>query len=457
MADMVRILSPCGMLGYGFPAASFVKGLEYGVHGIVVDAGSTDAGPHKLGAGVSIVSRRAAKKDLELLITQGLPRKIPIVIGSAGGAGAKPHLDWTLLIIHEILSEHFLSAKIAIIPADILQETVMKANQLHQIKPLTPNIPALDEETILQTHSIVAQMGHEPILEALENGSDIIVCGRAYDPSPFAAIGLFHGKDPGLSYHLGKILECGALCAEPGTTKDCILGTLTHDSFTVQALSEKRACTPVSVAAHTFYEKEHPYILHGPGFTLDLEHCSFEELEPGVVEVKNSRYLESDPYFIKLEGAKEAAYRTFVLAGVRDPLLLERLEEVEEQVKLQAAEYYSDIDDADYDIRFYHYGKNGVLGEMETVPFSGHEIGVMFEVLAKTQELASSICATVRSTFLHFGYENRKSTAGNLAFPFAPSDIEFGPVYEFSIYHLMEAKRDFFTVYYQEVTDGLSL
>lgn len=61
----------------------------------------------------------------------------------------------------------------------------------------------------------------------------------------------------------------------------------------------------------------------------------------------------------------------------------------------------------------------------------------MFEVLAQTQELADSICATLRSTYLHYGYEGRKSTAGNLAFPFAPSDISFGPVYEFSVYHLL--------------------
>lgn len=70
----------------------------------------------------------------------------------------------------------------------------------------------------------------------------------------------------------------------------------------------------------------------------------------------------------------------------------------------------------------------------------------MFEVVAKTQELANSICATVRSTFLHYGYEGRKSTAGNLAFPFAPSDIEFGPVYEFSVYHLMEMKNNAFRI-----------
>jgi hypothetical protein len=62
----------------------------------------------------------------------------------------------------------------------------------------------------------------------------------------------------------------------------------------------------------------------------------------------------------------------------------------------------------------------------------------MFEVIAKTQSEASALCSSVRSTFMHYGYEGRKSTAGNLAFPFAPSDVEFGAVYEFSVYHLME-------------------
>lgn len=442
----IRILSPCGMLGYGFPEQSFMNGLAFELHGIVVDAGSTDGGPHKLGAGVSIVSKRAVKKDLDIMITQGLPRNIPIIIGSAGGSGARTHVNWTLDIIDEILDERGLQAKVSVIWADFTQEEIHLAREEGRIKGLSPNIPPLTRERIDSTNSIVAQMGHEPIVEALKQGGDIIVCGRAYDPSPFAAIGIYHGKDPGLSYHLGKILECGALCAEPGTTKDSILGTISDDSFTVQSLNPNRTCSPTSVAAHTFYEKEHPYILHGPGFTLDLENCRFEEVEKGVVRVTGSRFLPAEKYFIKLEGARRVAYRTFVVAGIRDPILIGKLEEVEEYVLNQAREYYREIPESDYRIQFYNYGKNGVLGSKEPESFDGHEIGVMFEVVAKTQELANSICATVRSTFLHYGYEGRKSTAGNLAFPFAPSDIEFGPVYEFSVYHLMEMKNNAFRI-----------
>jgi len=79
-----RILSPCGILGYGFPEQSFRNGLAMNPDAIVVDAGSTDAGPHKLGAGVSIVSKMATKKDLSLIIVEGVKRHIPVMIGSAG-------------------------------------------------------------------------------------------------------------------------------------------------------------------------------------------------------------------------------------------------------------------------------------------------------------------------------------------------------------------------------------
>lgn len=194
MGNEIKILSPCGMLGYGFPEESFLRGMKEEPHGIVVDAGSTDAGPHKLGAGVSIVSRRAAKKDLTIILENGIPKKIPIIIGSAGGAGAQVHVDWTMDIIEEVLEEMGLRAKIAIVWADIPNDLVIEANQQGRIKPLSPNIPSLNEEVILETNGIVAQMGHEPILEALQKKADIIVCGRAYDPSPFAAIGIFMEK-----------------------------------------------------------------------------------------------------------------------------------------------------------------------------------------------------------------------------------------------------------------------
>lgn len=431
------ICSPCGILGYGFPKDSFARAMAEKPDAIVVDAGSTDAGPHKLGAGVAIVSRMAAKKDLALLMQGARYLNIPLIIGSAGGSGARVHTEWTLSIIRELCAEMDWHPRTAVIWADIPNQTVLRGMEEGRLEKMSENVPDLTPETLSQTNGVVAQMGMEPILDALDR-AQVIVCGRAYDPAPFAAVGVKRGHDAGLSFHLGKILECGALCCEPGTTKDCMLGVLEEDSFTVYPSSPERKCTSVSVAAHTFYEKDHPYLLHGPGMLLDLSQCRFEELGGGRVRVTGSRFCP-EPYTVKLEGARAVAYRTFVLAGIRDPMLISRLDEVERQVVQGVHAYYSDVPADSYQIHFYHYGIDAVMGACE--PCRGdlpHEVGLMFEVIAPTQAMADAICATVRSSYLHFGYTGRKSTAGNLAFPFAPSDVSFGPVYAFSVYHLLK-------------------
>ncbi|MBP6059768.1 MAG: 3-methylaspartate ammonia-lyase, partial [Candidatus Saccharicenans sp.] len=81
----------------------------------------------------------------------------------------------------------------------------------------------------------------------------------------------------------------------------------------------------------------------------------------------------------------------------------------------------------------------GVMGELEPVKKTrSHELGIVIEVVAPTQAEADAVLALTRSVLLHYGYEGRIATAGNLAFPFSPSDVAMGKVYEFSIYHLME-------------------
>lgn len=436
----IKILAPCGILGYGFPKESFLNGMAKKPDAIVVDAGSTDAGPHKLGQGVAIVSDEASRRDLELIITEAAKAGIPAIVGSAGGAGGRIHVERTLRIVASIMKEHALmDMKTAVIWADIPKPLILEKIREQKVEKLGNLVKELTEERLERSSGIVAQMGHEPIVKALEAGAKLIICGRAYDPSPFAAAAVYYGMPLSYGYHAGKILECAALCAVPGTTKDCMLGTIREDGFIIEPLSENRKCTPLSVAAHTFYEKEHPYLLHGPGVVMNLKDCRFEQYTENSVKVTGSQITEAPRYQVKLEGAIQVAYRTFVIAGVRDPMMISMLEEVEKLVEAQTREYFADIASERYQIHFLNYGINAVMGEAEPLAEEkGHEVGVVFEAIADTQELANRICSTLRSTFLHYGYPGRKSTAGNLAFPFAPSDIPFGPVYEFSAYHLME-------------------
>lgn len=432
-----RILSATAILGYGFPAASFAAGMEREPDLIAVDAGSTDPGPYYLGAGVSFTDRNAVKRDLEIMILAGLSRKIPVIIGSAGGSGAEPHLKWCREIVEEIAREQDLHFRLALIHAEFDKEFLLQALDGGQITPLEP-APALTADLIHASAHLVGQMGSEPFIRALDMAPDVILAGRSYDPSVFACLAIRQGYDRGLALHLGKILECAAICATPGSGSDCMFGYLGEDYFRVEPLNPARSCTTLSVAAHTLYEKTNPYILPGPGGHLDLTDCHFEQETDRIVRVSGSRFIPSPRYAIKLEGARPIGFRTISIAGVRDPVMISEIDGITKGVEERVADNFRDRS-WDYHLRFNVYGRDGVMADLEPTPSTSgvHELGIVIEATAETQEQADTICAFARSTMLHYGYTGRRATAGNLAFPYSPSDCHIGAVYVFSVYHLL--------------------
>ncbi len=431
----LRVLSPTAILGYGFPTASLERGLAQRPDVIAVDAGSTDPGPYYLGAGQPFTSRAGVRRDLQRLLPAALARHIPLIVGSSGGSGAAPHLDWTVEIVRELAREQGLRFSAAIIPADIPKPAVRAGLVAGRVRPL-PGAPELTGAALDATTRVVAQMGWEPIAAALERGADVILCGRAYDPAVFAAPALRHGFDPGLALHMGKILECAAIAATPGSGSDCVLGTLYRDHFVLETLSDERAFTCTSVAAHALYEKADPYRLEGPGGRVDLGAAAYEQLPGGRVRVSGARFEAVAPYTLKLEGARRVGFRAISVAGVRDPHFIAQADEILAAVRAECLAAHG----GPARLFFHVYGRDGVMGagEPRRDP-AGREIGIVTEVVADDQESASALCAQVRSTLLHCGYPGRLSTGGNLALPFSPSDLAGGPVYEFSVYHLLEA------------------
>ena len=296
-----------------------------------------------------------------------------------------------------------------------------------------------NEQEIDAATTIVAQMGAEPFLKALERHGDldIIVSGRAYDPAPIAALGLKAGFDPALCWHMGKIMECGALCAEPNGR--AIFGRLRRDHFELEPVNPAERCTEMSVAAHTLYEKSHPFLLPGPGGTLDLSHCRYQQVTSRRVRVSGSRFSPSNPYTLKLEGAKKIGYRTIFIGGVRDPIFIGAIDGVLKAVKDHVHEFFADVPPDTYQLIFHVYGKNGVMGELEPLRNpSPHELCVIGEVAAASQDLATAICGRARTALLHAPYPGKMATAGNLGLPFTPLEIPLGEVCQFNVYHLME-------------------
>ncbi|ACI19214.1 acyclic terpene utilization AtuA family protein [Dictyoglomus thermophilum] len=446
---MIKIFSPTAILGYGFPEETYYKAFSEKPDVIAVDAGSTDPGPYYLGKGISFVDREATKRDLEYLIKMSLKLDIPLLVGSSGGCGTKSSLDWTFDIVKEILEANNLKAKIAKIYSDVDKNIVRKAILENKIRELDGS-SKLTLEGLDGITNIVAQIGISPFIEAYEKGVNIILAGRSYDPAPFSAIPIYKGYSKGLSYHLGKILECGAIAAEPGSGRDGLMGVIFEDHFEVYPLNENRRCTVLSVAAHTLYEKSDPYHLVGPDGIIDLTQSVFIQKDDRTVLVKGSKFVEFEEKWIKIEGAKYLGIRGVCIAGVRDPIMISQIDEVLEKQKILLKENFKTLNE-DYNIFFHVYGKNGVMGDWEKEKKLSHELGIVIEVVGKDQDHVKTIVGFLRSSLLHYGYENRISTAGNLAFPFSPSETIWGEVYEFGIYHLIKPEDCEFPIKIVEV------
>lgn len=296
-------------------------------------------------------------------------------------------------------------------------------------------------------------MGAEPFLNAMAANPDfdIIIGGRAYDPSPYIAFASYHAlKDKSASIlslgpemlgsfaHMGKIMECGGLCATPKSVS--ARTTIYQDcSFDIQPLDPAAKCTVLSVAAHTLYEHSRPDILYGPGGYLDLTKASYQELPDGIsVRVRGSIYnstaSQGVPYTVKLEGAKVAGYRTLIIGSFRDPIMIPWINEFLEQTKQQVAVQHTHIKEH-WDICWHVYGLNP-----DGPP--PKEVFLVAEVLADTQALATSLASSARVCCAHGAYPGQKATAGNFAMGIGGRfELQTDECAEFSVYHLMPVEE----------------
>jgi hypothetical protein len=444
--DELRIYAPTAILGYGYPQCSLENAIARRPHVIAVDAGSTDGGPAYLGIEPETVRATGqgasllefVDRDVRPLLELSCDAEIPLLVGSAGFAGGNLHLAGAQIAFLKAAKERGLRFTMAKISAEVDGDYVKEKLRQGRIQPLGP-APELTEAEVDAAVRIVAQMGVEPFIEALRRGAQVVLAGRANDPSMFAAVPVMRGFDRGLAMHMAKILECGAIAADPGSGSDGLLGTLRRDHFLLEALSPERRCTIRSVAAHSLYEKSDPVNLYGPGGTTNLSDVRFEQCDERTVKVSGSRFEPTPRYQLKLEGAKRVGFRAIAIAGVRDPGTIVHLDELIDAARSGVRAQFSDLSEKDYQLAFRVYGRDAVMGELE--PHQGpapHELGLVIEAVARNQALATGVCGHARSVMLHYGFKERVSTAGNLAFPFSPLDIPAGPVYAFNIYHLMD-------------------
>jgi hypothetical protein len=275
MPDEFKVVSPVAMLGYGVREDALAAAMALNPDAIGVDAGSTDAGPYKLGAGRADVSATMTERDIALSMRAARDAGIPFIIGSAGGSGGEPHVRWTLERVRNVMEYIDWRPSVGVIWADVPVPLLQEAVHDGRIGQLDDADPMRDRLQPLLTEIAVAQMGHEPIISALDEGFEVIVAGRSVDSAIFAAPAIRAGMPPEHSLHAGEIIECASLCASPGSAREAAVATVRKNGFRIESGLPSRACTPASVCSHSLYERTNPFITQGPGYELDLTQSTF--------------------------------------------------------------------------------------------------------------------------------------------------------------------------------------
>lgn len=441
MATQIRALAATGMLGSGYPEASFATALAEGPDVVACDSGSTDPGPYLLGSGKPYQSRIACKRDLRVMLCGAVPRGIPVILGSAGGAGTDAHVDWMRAIIREIAAEEGLHFRLAAVRSGQDPAYLKRRLAEGRIRPLD-QAPRLSGEVIERSANVVAMMGAEPIQRALQDGAQVVLCGRSSDTSIFAAVPLLRGLPPAPVWHMAKILECGAACVEQRSVPDCMVAYVDDDGFVVRPPNANLRCSTVSVAAHTLYENADPFHLYEPSGMLDTAAARYEQIDERSVRVTGSRFVPAERYSVKLEGAELAGYQAISISGIRDSVVLGQLDDFLANVRARSEKRVAEAFGGappDYSLRFRVYGKNGSMGALEPeTQIHGHEVGLLIEAVAPTQEVATAVVGATEYIALHNPVPQWRGSITNLAFPFAPSVTERGPVYRFNMHHVLE-------------------
>jgi hypothetical protein len=431
----MRFLGASGQLGYGIPTQAFEAGLARKPDLIGCDMGSIDIGPTYLGKGEMATAPAATRRDLRKALLGARSIDVPLVIGSAGSAGAAPHLEATLAIIRDIARTEGLHFRLGVLRADMSRDMLRASVRAGAVIGID-DMPALTEQDVTDAAHIVGQMGMGPFRRALAEGVDVLVAGRACDTAIFASLPTMLGFQLGLSVHMAKIIECASLCCVPGG-RDSILATLDEDGFELESMAPQRKATPVSVAAHSLYEQADPYTVYEPEGRLDLSGANYTAVDERRCRVTGAAWQDSTNPCVKIEGALRIGERAVLLAGAADPRFIAHQREILPAVAEVVRELVCEDTPEDYTLRFRVYGVDGVRMAAPVGEAPPGEVFIMGECIAPTAERAAEVVRTLKQYLLHHGYPGRLSTAGNLAFPFTPPEVSLGPAYRFNVYHLL--------------------
>jgi hypothetical protein len=427
-----RIICPNGHLGFApLKPESFALGVAEGPDFIAADSGSDDIGPGPLGSDTCTSPLEWQTHDLEAMLLAARARGVPMIIGSAGDTGTNSRVDLFAGIIEHLAREHRLSPfRLGTFYSEVDRGWLRGKIRAGAVEGLEGRGP-LTEIELDATARIVGMAGVHPFRALLEQGADVIIGGRSSDSALFAAAALHRGHPEGLSYYLGKVLECASFCAEPYGGKETVLGEIVDGGVQVTAMHPGQRCTVASVAGHAMYERSNPNHEFVAGGMLDMSQCHYEQIAEKTTRVTGPRFVPCSPVRVKLEGSAKVGERFVGMAAVRDPYTIANIDTVIGWARAQVREKFGD---AGYELHYTVYGRDGVMGPLEPVKTPAHELCLVVQGIAPTRAMAEEVCMIGTRQMFYARLPDVKGTAGSVAFVL-DEVLPASPAYRWSINH----------------------
>ena len=130
-------------------------------------------------------------------------------------------------------------------------------------------------------------------------------------------------------------------------------------------------------------------------------------------------------------------YQSVLIGSVRDPFIIGQIddwiERLMEKIHARVTMVFGEkLQRDDYLVHIRVYGKNGTMGPLEPVKeITSHEICLVFEATAPSQELASALAGVVRHQALHLPIPEWSGLITGVACPY--NALTRGAVYRFNM------------------------
>lgn len=432
---MVRVLIPSGALGLNYDKTALQRGIDARPDIIAIDGGSTDSGPSYLGRGVSKYARASVKIEWAGLMDARAQAGCPLVIGTSGTCGADSAVDWMLDITREIAAEQGRPLKVAVLRSGQDPHVIADAFDTGKITPLA-NAPDIGVETIKSCTNIVALAGAEQIETALNTGADVIIAGRTTDTAIIAALPLMRGCHAGGAWHGAKIGECGAI-STTNPQSGVIMVEFDDQGFTISPLADNAHATPHTVSAHMLYENADPFILYEPGGYLDVTRANYQALDGSRVRVTGSKWVPTNPYTVKLEGARAVGFQMVALSLLRDRHYVRYAQDWADDIIAKCSAKAQDRLGTDaFKIEIRLIGQSASFGSLETRTSDPVELGALAFITAPTEAAAGEIAKMLNPYLLHHQLTEEEAMP-TFAFVSSPPEMNRGEIYEFALNHVL--------------------